>query len=161
MTTPTTDQNNTEDVAQLRSHLLANNGISRLNILQPDDVEAVVKQFRKDGYVLVENVLAAEQIAMLAEGCQQVVDEVLALDAEGQGNRGAYRYSFGGSSLTRSQLHRPAWQMLLELATVQRLVGAIFGSQDYILRAASGDFCLPGALAYLLTLWLFPRAWPV
>lgn len=139
---------NPDAVQRLRNHLLENSGIASLRTWQPDAIEAVVKQFRTDGFVIVENVLQPDQVAQLAEGCNEVVDEVLAVDEQRSGNRGAHRYSFGGSSLTRSQLHRPAWQMLLEVPAVTTLVGAIFGSQDYILRAASGDFCLPGAVDY-------------
>ncbi len=38
--------------------------------------------------------------------------------------------------------------MLLDVPAVTNIVTAIFGSPDYILRAASGDFCLPGAVDY-------------
>ena len=38
--------------------------------------------------------------------------------------------------------------MMLEIAAVDRIVSAIFGSTGYALRAASGDFCLPGTLGY-------------
>ncbi len=132
----------------LRAHLEAHNGIRGLEILEPDEVERAVQLFHRDGFVLVADVLDDQQVARLAAGCNEVVDEVLALDAERRGNRGSHRYSFGGSSLTRSQLHRPAWQMLLDLPVVTRLVGEIFGSPHFTLRAASGDFCLPGAIDY-------------
>lgn len=143
-----TNAKNSDEIQRLTAHLLANNGIANLQRLGLDDVELIVKRFKKDGFVVVENILQPDQVAMLAEGCNQVVDEILALDAERAGNRGAYRYSFGGSSLTRSQLHHPAWQMMLEVPAVTKLVSAIFGSDDFILRAASGDFCLPGAVEY-------------
>jgi len=136
------------EVVAMRAHLEANNGIRSLQILELSDTERVVELFRRDGFVVICDVLNAEQIAMLAEGCQEVVDEVLALDAERSGNRGSQRYSFGGSSLTRSQLHRPAWQMLLSIEAVTDLVAVLFGSDDFILRAASGDFCLPGTTGY-------------
>jgi hypothetical protein len=45
-------------------------------------------------------------------------------------------------------LHRPEWQMLVDLPTVTPIITAIFESPDYLLRAASGDFCLPGAVEY-------------
>ena len=45
-------------------------------------------------------------------------------------------------------LHRPEWQMLVDLPTVTPIVTAIFESSDYLLRSASGDFCLPGAVEY-------------
>lgn len=139
---------NDPDVVKLARHLEASNGIQPLEIQKASDVEKIVRRFRRDGFVVVGDVLSSEQISTLASGCNAVIDEVLALDPQQQGNRGSQRYSFGGSSLTRSQLHRPEWQMLLELESVTSLVSALFGSDDYILRAASGDFCLPGTIDY-------------
>ncbi len=136
------------EVVKLRAHLEKNNGITGLEILKPDDVEHAVKRFHRDGFVVIGDVLNNDQISMLSEGCNAVINEILAMDADRQGNRGSHRYSFGGSSMTRSQLHRPEWQMLLDIPVVHTLLEAIFGSPDYILRAASGDFCLPGAVDY-------------
>lgn len=136
------------EIVALRTHLEANNGIKGLEVLQPHQVGRAVELFRRDGFVVVSDVLDDEQTEFLAIGCNDVATEILALDHERSGNRGSHRYSFGGSSLTRSQLHRPEWQMLLEIAVVDELVTAIFGSGDYSLRAASGDFCLPGAIGY-------------
>jgi ectoine hydroxylase-related dioxygenase (phytanoyl-CoA dioxygenase family) len=139
---------NHPDVVQLRQHLTANNGMKGLEVLKPSEIEHAVKLFARDGFVVVRDILNSDQIAHLDAGCTEVIDEILALDPDVQGNRGSHRYSFGGSSLTRSQLHRPAWQMLLEIRAVTDLVEAIFGSPDFILRSASGDFCLPGAVEY-------------
>lgn len=136
------------EVVALRQHLLENNGIRDLRILTPSDIEKAVELFERDGFVVIANVLDDEQINQLAKGCHEVIEEILSLDAEREGNRGSHRYSFGGSSLTRSQLHRPAWQMMLQVPFVDQIVSAIFRSPDYILRAASGDFCLPGAVDY-------------
>lgn len=136
------------DAIALRDRLAAGNGIRGLEVLQPDALSRAVELFHRDGFVVVANVLTPEQTAFLARGCDEVAAEVLALDAARDGNRGSHRYSFGGSSLTRSQLHRPEWQMMLEVPFVDELVTAIFGSPHYALRAASGDFCLPGALEY-------------
>lgn len=135
-------------VQALRTHLLENNGIKGLNIVGPKDIQEAVALFRRDGFVIVADVLDSEQTEILATGCDQVVSEIVALDDDNKGNRGTHRYSFGGSSLTRSQLHRPEWQMLLDVPVVHQLVSAIFGSPEYSLRAASGDFCLPGAIHY-------------
>ena len=135
-------------VQALRTHLLQHNGIKGLDVLSPKDIEHAVALFRRDGFVVIADVLSSEQTDFLAAGCDEVVAEIVALDSENKGNRGSHRYSFGGSSLTRSQLHRPEWQMLLDLPLVDQLVSAIFGSADYALRAASGDFCLPGAIHY-------------
>ena len=147
MTSPTAGTSNTE-IAALRDHLLANNGIRGLEILEPHELERAIALFRRDGFVVIGNVLGVDQTQELAEGCDEAVSEILALDPERNGNRGAHRYSFGGSSLTRSQLHRPAWQNLLSVTTVTTLLDALFESPHYCLRAASGDFCLPGAVAY-------------
>lgn len=136
------------EIAALRAHLEANNGIKGLEILRPQDVAHAVDLFRRDGFVVIADVLNSEQVERLANGCETVIGEILALDHDRSGNRGSHRYSFGGSSLTRSQLHRPEWQMLLDIPLVTEVVGAIFGSPDFVLRAASGDFCLPGAVEY-------------
>lgn len=135
-------------IDQLRTHLAANNGLQGLEILQPDDVDTAVRLFRRDGFVVISNILNNEEINQLAEACNDVIAEILRLDPGQRGNRGACRYSFGGSSLTRSQLHRPAWQMLVNQPKVLRLLDAIFGSPHYSIRAGSGDFCLPGAVRY-------------
>ena len=135
-------------VVALRARLEAGNGIVGLEVVAPDDVERALRLFHRDGFVAVRDVLSAAQVETLAAGCAEVIDEIVALDTDHRGNRGSHRYSFGGSSLTRSQLHRPAWQMLLDIPAVTRIVSAIFGSPDYRLRAASGDFCLPGAVDY-------------
>ena len=136
------------DADALRAYLEASNGMRSLELLDTSEPERAVRQFRRDGFVIVQGVLDATQIETLRTGCAEAIAEITALDPGSEGNRGAGRYSFGGSSLTRSQLHRPAWQMLLEIDFVIDLVTAIFGSPHFVLRAASGDFCLPGTLDY-------------
>ena len=136
------------EVTAQRTYLTAHNGLKGLSLLEPGHTEEAVRLFRRDGFVVVANVLTQEQTGFLAQGCHAVVNDILALDADRTGNRGSHRYSFGGCSLTRSQLHRPEWQMLLDIPVVDEIVSAIFGSPDYVLRAASGDFCLPGAVEY-------------
>ena len=138
----------TPEIIAQRAYLEAQNGIKGLDILQPGDTKHAVDLFRRDGFVVIANVLSSEQTDFLAKGCDQVAREILTLDDNRAGNRGSHRYSFGGSSLTRSQLHRPEWQMMLGIPVVDELVSAIFESPDYVLRAASGDFCLPGAVEY-------------
>ncbi|MFT4677404.1 MAG: ectoine hydroxylase-related dioxygenase (phytanoyl-CoA dioxygenase family) [Patiriisocius sp.] len=136
------------EVIKLREHLEANNGIKGLSILEPDDIVQAIRVFQRDGFVVIGGILDTEQIDFLAKGCDEVVKQIVALDDGHAGNRGSHRYSFGGSSLTRSQLHRPEWQMLLDIPAVTKIVTALFGSPNYTLRAASGDFCLAGAVDY-------------
>ena len=142
------DWANKPEIMALRAHLDANNGLKGLEILEPGDVGHAVSLFRRDGFVVIANALNDEQTAFLANGCFEVISEILELDQNHKGNRGSHRYSFGGSSLTRSQLHRPEWRMLLDIPVVLEVITAIFESPDFVLRAASGDFCLPGAVGY-------------
>ena len=138
----------TPEIIAQRGYLNANNGIKGLDVLEARDASHAVELFRRDGFVVIADVLNSEQVEILAGGCNDVVTEILGLDDGRAGNRGSHRYSFGGASLTRSQLHRPEWQMLLDIPIVNDVVTGIFGSPDYVLRAASGDFCLPGAVEY-------------
>jgi ectoine hydroxylase-related dioxygenase (phytanoyl-CoA dioxygenase family) len=117
-------------------------------VLEPHEVERAVRIFHRDGFVVVRDALTPQQLATLRTASDDVMAQIVALDPDRSGNRGPHRYSFGGSSLTRSMLHLPAWQMLVDLPTVTPIVSAIFGSDEYVLRAASGDFCLPGAVGY-------------
>lgn len=135
-------------VQAVRDHLSQHNGIVGLEVLEPGEIERAVRLFRRDGFVVVRDALDADQTEMLERGVAEVVGDILALDADRTGNRGSHRYSFGGSSKTRSMLHRPEWQMLIDLPTITPILTAIFESADYIVRAGSGDFCLPGALEY-------------
>ncbi len=133
---------------ELREHLEANNGIRGLELFEPGDIESIVRVFRRDGFVVVADVLTADQVDYLKAGCDQVVSEIQAVDPDGYGNRGSHRYSFGSASTTRSQIHRPEWQMLLDLPPITPIVTAIFGRDDYVMRGAGGDMCLPGAHRY-------------
>ena len=126
---------NDPEVIQLIRHLNANNGIKGLDIIEPNAVDRAVELFHRDGFVVISDILNSEQIDMLNTGCADVIKDILSLDEGRQGNRGSHRYSFGGCSMTRSQLHHPAWQMLLEIDEVHTLLTAIFASSDYSLRA--------------------------
>ncbi len=131
-----------------RAYLNANSGIKGLEILDPSEVERAVRIFHRDGFVIVRDALTADQVSFLKAGVDEAVRDIIALDPDRSGNRGSHRYSFGGSSMTRSMLHCPEWQMLVDLPTVTPIVTAIFQSSDYLLRSGSGDFCLPGATKY-------------
>ena len=136
------------ELVEARQYLQENSGLAGLEIVDPADVDTAVRHFRRDGFVVVREVLTPDQLAFLQAGVLEVVDEIVAHDPDRQGNRGSHRYSFGGSSATLSMLHRPEWQMLVDLPLLTPIVTAIFESADYMLRSASGDFCLPGATGY-------------
>ena len=136
------------DVVALRAYLEANNGLRGLEILEPDEAERATELFHRDGFVVVGDILDDEQIDRLRRGCEEVIREIASLDGDRIGNRGSHRYSFGASSTTGAQMHRPEWQMLIDLPLLTPIISAIFGSPNYMLRAGSGDFCLPGAVEY-------------
>ena len=136
------------DVEALRRDLEARNGMPGLEVLRPEEVDRAVRIFYRDGFVVVRDVLDADQVAFLRRGCEREAEAVVAEHSNGLGPRGNYRYSWGGASLTNSVLHREEWVMLVDLPTLTPIITAIFGSSDYHLRWAAGDFCLPGAIEY-------------
>lgn len=138
----------TEDLDALREKLASQNGLRGLQVYTPADVEAVVETFYRDGFAVVRDALTPDQVAFLRAGCEREADAIMALDPDREGNRGAYRYSYGGASITRSILHRAEWRMLVDLPTVTPIVTAIFGSANYRMARAAGDFCMPGAVEY-------------
>ena len=139
---------NDPEIRALQEYLSQHNGIRGLEIVEPHEIERAVRIFNRDGFVVVDRALDPDQVAFLRQGVDAVVDDIIAMDPDRNGNRGSHRYSFGGSSSTRSMLHRPEWQMLVDLPTVTPILNAIFGSPDYMVRSGSGDFCLPGAVEY-------------
>ena len=136
------------DVETLREYLSRHNGIRGIEILEPREIERAVRVFHRDGFVVVRDILTPEQTEFLRSGANEVIADILTLDPERSGNRGSHRYSFGESSLTRAMLHRPEWQMLIDLPTLTPIITALFGSSEYMVRSGGGDFCLPGAHGY-------------
>ncbi|MEM7324562.1 MAG: phytanoyl-CoA dioxygenase family protein [Actinomycetota bacterium] len=136
------------EIVELREYLRSANGIRGLETFTPTEIDDIVRVFRRDGFVVVTDVLTPEQTAFLKAGCDDVVEQVIAIDPDRSGNRGSHRYSFGATSRTRSYLHRPEWRMLIDLPTLTPIITALFDSDDYHIRAAGGDFCLPGATRY-------------
>jgi len=141
------DRNSPEFVRQ-REYFTANNGIRGLELVEVDEIERARNIFYRDGFVAVRNLLTAEQLGFIRNGCDRVIAEIMSLDEARAGNRGSHRYSFGSSSLTGQMSHHPEWAMLLDLPKLDAILTAIFNSEDYISRGAGGDFCLPGAVSY-------------
>lgn len=139
---------NDADVDALRGYLAANNGIAGLETVRPEQIDDAVRLFRRDGFVVVTDVLTAKQLETLRSGCDREIRNILARDKARIGNRGSHRYSFGSSSLTGNLVHLPEWAMLIDLPTITPLMTEIFGGDDYHLRGGGGDFCLPGAIEY-------------
>ncbi len=135
-------------VVELREQLLLHNGLDGLEILEPHEVERAAQNFYRDGFVVVQNVLDADQTERLRVAAEREMANIVALDPKRLGNRGSHRYSFGSASLTGSLTHLPEWRMLIDLPTVTPIITEIFQSELFSVRGAGGDFCLPGAVRY-------------
>jgi|TARA_B100001123_G_scaffold208574_1_gene236084 ectoine hydroxylase-related dioxygenase (phytanoyl-CoA dioxygenase family) len=138
----------TDDIKALTSRLMSNNGMAGLELLSPSEIDRATQIFYRDGFVVIQDVLTPEQVHFLRDGCEREANKIIAIDPKGVGNRGPYRYSYGGASLTNSVLHKEEWVMLVDLPTVTPIITSIFGSANYHIRRAAGDFCLPGAIQY-------------
>jgi len=73
-----------------------------------------------------------------------VMKEIVALD-QFQGAKGAWRYMFGGSSITGECVHLPEWAALSELPVIDAILTEFWGSAEYTCHGGGGDFILPGS----------------
>ena len=134
-------------VEALRASLAASNGIPNLETVDPSEVGRAASLFHRDGFVVVRDVLDDAQLALLRGGGEREMRSIV--DTFGAtGNRGSHRFSFGGAHRSGSCGHCIEWTQLVELATVQPILAAVFGSDEYRVCSMGGDFCLPGAAAY-------------
>ena len=140
------------NVVALRDKLGRRNGITGLEIVGPGDVERAARLFNRDGFVVVRDVLPADQVARLHAATERIVDQILAVDPTACVGGGAgglpHRYSFGGTSGSRQTLHLREWNELIDLPTTTPILTEIFGSANYIVGGGGGDFALPGAIEY-------------
>jgi ectoine hydroxylase-related dioxygenase (phytanoyl-CoA dioxygenase family) len=142
------------EVVALRAHLRAHNGIRGLEIVDPNDTKRAARIFRRDGFVVVRDLLDAEQLARFRIACARVLGEILAIPGRDgrrymtETQRLPHRYSYGTSSASRHLLHDPVWASMIDLPTTTPILTEIFGSADYLVRGGGGDLCLPGAIEY-------------
>ncbi len=142
------------EVETLRARLRQHNGIRGLEICEPSEVKKIARIFRRDGFVVVRDLLNAEQLARWREGCAETLREILSIPGQGkrkyanETGRLPHRYSYGTSSASRQMLHHPVWASMLDLPTTTPLVTEIFGTSEYRVWGSGGDLCLPGAIEY-------------
>jgi ectoine hydroxylase-related dioxygenase (phytanoyl-CoA dioxygenase family) len=142
------------EVRALRDFLRNNNGLPGLEIVGPDETERAARIFSRDGFVVVRDLLGAEQLAAAREGCTRVLRDILKVSGPGarkyttESSRLPHRYSYGTSSCSRHMMHDPAWTSLIDLETATPILKAIFGTDDYLVAGGGGDLCLPGAVEY-------------
>ena len=156
------------DVVALREHLRQHNGIFGLEIVAPEEVAKAARIFHRDGYVVVRDVLTADQLERFRDGCARVLGQILAIPGRNgrrymtETGRLPHRYSYGTSSASRHLMHEPEWAAMIDLPTTTPILRAIFGSSDYFVRGGGGDLCLPGAIEYQHLHWDYrdPLAMP-
>ena len=142
------------DVCRLRDDLRRHNGIDGLEICDPFEIDRAARIFHRDGFVVVRDLLNADQLAEWREGCARVLNDILSIPGTGgrkymtETGRLPHRYSYGTSSASRQLLHDPAWANKVDLPTTTPILEKIFGSRDYLVWGAGGDLCLPGAIEY-------------
>jgi hypothetical protein len=137
-----------ESIPQLAATLEAKNGIPGLEIVQPSTDPAFAERasslLQRDGFVCIADVVPEELRAALQLKCEESMEQIVALD-QYQGAKGAWRYMFGGSSLTGECVHFIEWARLAELPVLDAVLTQFFGSPDYTCHGGGGDFCLPGS----------------
>ena len=142
------------EVVALRDHLHERNGMHGLEICDPSEVERATRIFRRDGFVVVRDLLDAERLTRWREGCTRALRQILEIPGVdgrkymNETNRLPHRYSYGASSASRQLLHDPVWASMVDLSTTTTILSAIFGSSDYCVVGSGGDLCLPGAIEY-------------
>lgn len=151
---PRTRRYDDPDVRSLRETLRQKNGIIGLEICEPHEVERAARIFYRDGFVVVNNLLDPERLAIWREASARVLKQILEIKGEGgrkyvtETGRLPHRYSYGTASASRELLHDPVWASMIDLPTTTPILTKIFGTEDYFVRGAGGDLCLPGAVEY-------------
>ena len=142
------------EVAALRDHLRQHNGMRGLDICEPSEVERAARIFRRDGFVVVRDLLDADALSRWREGCARVLRQILEIPGSdgrkyvNETGRLPHRYSYGSSSASRQLLHDPVWASMVDLPATTPILTEIFGSQGYLCVGSGGDLCLPGAIEY-------------
>ena len=70
------------EVVALREHLRERNGIDGLEICDPGEVERAARIFRRDGFVVVRDLLDENELARLRAGCTRVLRQILEYPGE-------------------------------------------------------------------------------
>jgi hypothetical protein len=113
----------------------------------PGFAKKAARLLRRDGYVLVKDVLDVKRLAAIRSGLEQVIRKIVELDPQRVGNRGSHRYSFGNFE---SVEHQDAWAALVDPPVLMAVLAEVFETDDFICRDGTGgaDFVLPGALDF-------------
>lgn len=121
------------DLPALQQELIAHSGIKGLEIVDPAEsgyVKKAAKLFHRDGFCCIKDVLTPAHLAALRKRCEDAMHSIVAQDEFG-GAKGAWRYMFGGSSLTGSCMHFPEYAQLSSLSAVDAVLTEIWGTPEF------------------------------
>ena len=122
------------DLPALQQELLEHSGIKGLEVVDPAEpgyVTKAAKLFHRDGFCCIKDVLAPDHLTALRKRCEDAMHSIVAQDEFG-GAKGAWRYMFGGSSLTGSCMHFPEYAQLSSLPAVDAVLTEIWGTPDFV-----------------------------
>ena len=142
------------DVQNLRNRLRKYNGIRGLEICSSNEIERIVHIYRRDGFVVVENLLDMEHLGNLRSSCELELKKILSHPPANKRKYNAetgrlpHRYCYGTSSASRHMMHDRAWVDIIDLPKSTPILKALFGSGDYLVWGGGGDLSLPGAIEY-------------
>jgi hypothetical protein len=122
------------DLPALQKELTESSGIKGLEVIDPAErgyALRAAKIFLRDGFVCIKDALTPEHLASLREFCEGAMLAVVGADEFG-GAKGAWRYMFGGSSITGSCMHTPAYAQLAALPTVDPVLTEIWGTPEFV-----------------------------
>ncbi|HKN01861.1 MAG TPA: phytanoyl-CoA dioxygenase family protein [Candidatus Binataceae bacterium] len=142
------------EVRALREHLRTHNGIRGLEMLEPHEIERAAQIFFRDGFVVVKDVINADELERWRAASAKVLKQILQIPGVGgrkyltESYRLPHRYSYGTASASRHLLHDPVWASMIDLPSTTLILTRIFGGPDYRVLGAGGDLCLPGAIEY-------------
>ena len=143
-------QHDSPEVVRLRETLEQEGGIrGGLEIVDPSTpgfAERAAKLFRRDGHVVVRDVLGRDRIERIKAGCDTVIREFLRHDPARIGTRGSHRYAFANAPAHFGQ--SAAWAALIDAPVALAVVEAIFESPLFACSGWGGDFVLPGAVEF-------------
>lgn len=151
---PSCRDRNHPEVQHLREHLRKNNGIRHLEICSPDEVERATRIFRRDGFVVVRDLLSPNRLADMREACARNLRKILSVPGlygrryMQESGRLPHRYCYGTTSASRQMMHEVAWANMIDMPTTTPILKSIFASDDYIVWGGGGDLSLPGAIEY-------------
>lgn len=140
------------EVVALREEYREHNGFRGLEICDSSETKRIARIFRRDGFVVVRDLLDADHLAQFREGCARVLRDILSIPGfDGrkyitETGRLPHRYSYGTASSSRHMMHDPVWAAMVDLPTTTPILTEIMGSPDYFVNGGGGDLSLPGAM---------------